>query len=181
MALLTLTQQNNVKSISPNWANKVKITGGETNFVTLQREVENKELKQLLGPAFLLDIQLNPTGVGNVLLLDGETFEDPEGNDIKFEGIRFQLAYMNYSKYVRISPNADTYTGMVRQNRSETTFLSEGATKGEQQDARELALQDFEVMKIYLNDNTDLYPLWKCARSKKIYTPRLTTIRKTFN
>lgn len=181
MALLTLTQQNNVKPISTNWANQRKATGGKTNFSQLQEEVENKELKGLLGPAFLLDIQANPTTSANLLLLDGTTFEDCDGNDIKFEGIRFQLSYMNYSKYVGISSIADTFTGMMQQNRTETTPISEGAVKREKQDAREIALQDFEIMKLYLNDNEDTYLLWKCTNTKKIYTPKLMTIRKTYN
>jgi hypothetical protein len=181
MALLTITQQNSIKPISPNWANKVLITGGVSNFVQLQKEVENKEFKKLLGPAFLLDIQTNPATPANVILLEGTTFEDCDDNDIEFEGIEFQLAYMNYSKYVRISPIAHTFTGLQRQNRPETAPISEGGIKGEQHDARGIALQDFEIMKLYLNDNTDIYPLWKNGRTKKIYTPKLMTIRKTFN
>jgi len=181
MALLTLLQQNNNKPVSPNWANAVKTTGGKSNFTQLQEEIENNELRDLLGPAFLLGIQTNPTDANNVLLLDGATFKDCNDNDIKFEGIRFQLSFMNYSKYVVISSNKDTFTGMIKQNRTETTFIDRGAIKAEQQGAREIALKDFEIMKLYLNANTDLYPLWKCTITKKIYTPKLTTLRKTFN
>lgn len=181
MALLTLTQQNNFKPISSNWSNQNKTTGGKSNFEQLQYEVENKELKKLLSPAFLLDIQTNPTTAANLLLLNGTTFEDCNGNDIQFEGIRFQLAYMNYSKYVGISSNADTFTGMVRQNRAETTPISEGSLKREQLDAREIALQDFEIMKLFLNENYADYPLWLFSSTKRIYTPKLTTFRKTYN
>lgn len=181
MALLTLIQQNNIKPLSSNWCNTAKITGGKTNFELLQEEVENKELRILLGPALLLNIQLNPTDTNYLKLLDGETFEDCDGNDIKFEGIRYQLSYMNYSKYIGISHQADTFTGMVQQARPETTPISEGSIKRDKQDAREIALQDFEIMKQYLNDNDDIFTLWECGTTKQIYTPKLTTIRKTYN
>jgi hypothetical protein len=181
MALLTLVEQNLIKALSPNWTAKAKITGGVNNFVQLQTEVENNELRDLLGRALLLDIQTNPGTASNVILLEGTTFKDCDDNDIKFEGIKFQLAYMNYSKYVRISPNNDTFTGFVKQNRNETEYIDEGAVKREQQDAREIALKDFEIMKLYLNDNTVTYPLWNCGKTKKIYTPKLTTLRKTYN
>jgi len=181
MALLTLTQQNSIKPLNPNWCAERKINGGKTNFEQLQSEVENKELRGLLGNALLYDIQQNPETTLNTKLLNGTTFEDCDGNTIEFEGIRFQLAYMNYSKYTGISKIADTFTGMMVQNRTETSQISEGAVKREQIDAREIALQDFELMKQYLNENHTDYPLWQCSDTKRIFTPKLTTFRKTYN
>lgn len=181
MALLTLTQQNGFKPISQNWANEIKIAGGVTNFEQLEIEVENNELKKLLGAALLYDIQQNPTDPENVILLDGDTFEDCNGNDIEFKGIRYQLAFMIYAEYLPISKNAQTFTGLVQQNRTETTPADPGSVKKEQQRAREIALQDFELMKQYINGNTDDYPTWINGETAKIYAPKLTTIRKTYN
>jgi hypothetical protein len=180
MALLTLVQQQANKFISENWANTVKVVGGVTQFEQLQIEVEDQDLKKLLGPALLYDIQQNPTDPKYINLLDGLAFQDCNDNTVEFKGIRYQLSFMNYGEYVPISGHADTFTGMVRQNRTETTPLSEGAIKREQSRAREIALTDFEVMKTYLNDNTDTYPLWNCTNKKKLYTPKLFTVRKTF-
>jgi hypothetical protein len=179
MALLTLSQQNEIKPISQNWANSSKEVGGTTNFEQLQKEVENLELRKLLGNALLYDIQQNPTDANNVLLLDGTTFEDCNGDTIDFQGIRFQLAYMNYSKYIRVSKLSDTYTGFVNKTRNESTDLDVGELKNEQQNNREIALSDFEIMKKYLDDNKDTYELWECANTKKVYTPRIKTVRKT--
>jgi hypothetical protein len=181
MALLTLTQQNNIKPLSPNWCKAPKVAGGKTNFEQLQEEVENKELRKLLGAALLYDIQQNPIDAKYVNLLDGDTYQDCDGNTIEFQGIRFQLSYMNYSKYVGVSNLADTFTGFQVQNRNETTAASDGAKIREQLDAREIALQDFELMEGYLNENDDIYTLWKCTNTKRIYNPKLTTFRKTYN
>ena len=181
MALLTLVQQQANKFISENWANSIKVVGGTTNFEQLQKEVEDQDLRKLLGAAFLYDIQQNPTDAKYISLLDGDIFQDCNDNTVQFKGIRYQLSFMNYGDYVSISSHADTFTGMVQQNRTETTPLSEGAIKREQGRAREIAMTDFNVMKIFLNDNPDTYPLWNCTSKKTIYAPRLTTIRKTFN
>lgn len=179
MALITLTQQNQIKPISQNWANTTKVSGGITNFVQMQKEVEGLELKELLGASFLLDIQTNPTDAKYTRLLDGYTFENYNGNNVRFEGIVYQLAYMNYSKYVRISGIADTMIGMARKTRDESTDLSEPDKRNEQNDARRIAMQDFEIMKLYLDENTDTYELWQCTNRKNIYTPKLSTFRKT--
>jgi hypothetical protein len=181
MGLLTLTEQNNNKPLSSNWCNQRKITGGKTNFEQLQEEVEVKELRKLLGNAFLYDIQQNPTTPENQKLLNGTDFTDSEGNTIEFKGIKFQLSYMNYSKYIGISANADTFTGMQYQNRTETTKADPGIIKIEQLDAREIALYDFEVMEKFLNENDTDYPLWECTNKTRVYTPKMTTFRKTYN
>jgi len=179
MALLTLTQQQQHKPISPNWANYVKFAGGKTNFEQLQSEVEESELKRLLGAAFLLDIQTNPTDAIYVDLLDGKIFENASGNNLKFNGLRYMLAFMNWSKHVSESHVADTFGGMVQKNRQESTPLTSGDIKRLQNDAREIALQDFEIMKIYLNDNATIYPLWNCTTKRKLYTPKITGVKRT--
>jgi hypothetical protein len=179
MALLTLVQQNLTKPISQNWANTSKESGGLTNFVQLQIEVETKDLRKLLGPALLLDIQKNPTDAKYVDLLDGLEYENANGDTVKFEGIRYQLAYMNFSKYVFESRVADTMTGFVKKVRTESEDLSQGDIRRIQIDAQEMAMADFDLMAAYLDDNTETYTLWKCANIKRPFTPKLTTIRKT--
>lgn len=180
MALLTIIQQQANKPISQNWAKNIKIIGGVTNFVQLQTEVENSDLKTLLGASLLLDIQTNPTDAKYINLLDGKTFANSAGNNIQFRGLRYMLSYMNFGKYVAESHFADTFTGMVQKNRNESTALSSGDIRRAQKDAQDIALSDFEIMKIYLNDNSSTYPLWNCVTPRKPYTVRLTGIKKTF-
>jgi len=179
MALLTIVQQQAIKPISGNWAASIKITGGVNNFTQLQIEVEEKELKKLLGLAFLQAIQANPTDANYVKLLDGTTFEDCEGNNVSFKGLRYVLSYMNYSKYVSESHFGDTYSGMVQKTRNETTPLNSGDIKRTQLDSQEIALSDFEIIKDYLNENTSTFPLWNSIKSKKPYTPRFIGVKRT--
>lgn len=177
--LLSLAQQQAIKTISPNWANAVKATGGTTNYDQLALEVEENDLQKLLGAALLQDIQDNPTEPRNVTLLDGGTFEDCNGNTIKFKGLRYVLAYMNYSQQILESDVADTFTGFVKKNRNEADHLSFGEKKQLMINAREKAMTQWELVKQFLTDNTSTYTLWYCGQSRKPYRPKLTGIRKT--
>jgi len=181
MALLLYSEQQNLKPISPNWANSVKIQGGKTNFVQLEEEIENGWLKTLLGAAFLYWVQQNPTVLEVISLLGGAVFKDCDNNDIEFRGLKYQIAFMVYAKYIDVSDQADTFTGLVRQNREEANPLSEGAIKRGKRDAESLVMQDFEIMKVFISQNAALYPLWSNGKTRDIFVPKLTTIRKTYN
>ena len=183
-ALLNLSRQQTIKIISPNWTKASKITGGPTNYEQLAQEVEEKELRSLCGVALLQNVQDNPTTSENLTLLDGGTFSDCDGNTIKFKGLRYILAYMNYSKYIYESTISDSFTGMVSKNRTEATNLGNGSKKAIQNDAREIALQEWELTKAFLNDNKETYPLWECGegtQARKPYTPRFIGVKRTIN
>jgi hypothetical protein len=181
MALLTIQQQQAIKPISQNWADYVKVLGGLTNFQQIENEVEEKELKTLLGITFFQDVQNNPTTQDNAKILDAFSFTNWR-NDLEYsKGLRYVLAFLVYSKYVGESFIADTFTGMVKKNREETESLSSTDIKRIQTDAREIALQEFEIIKDFLNlaENVSKYPLWYRHKSKTPYRPRFTGIKRT--
>lgn len=178
-AILTLIQQNSFKVISENWANTKKLVGGVSNFEQLEKEVEQKELKQLLGVALLQDLQANPGTAANIELLDGASFVDCNNNTINQLGLRFVLAYLNHSKYIPVSGIESTFTGLVQKNRNETQNISDGKESKLQLDSREIALQEFQLIKQFLNENSDDYPLWICGKTKQIYTPIIRAVKKT--
>jgi hypothetical protein len=179
MALLTLVQQNQIKPISQNWANSAKETGGTTNFVQIEDEVENLELRKLLGDALLYDIQQNPTDAKYVDLLDGTNYQNCNDDTVEFQGIRYQLAHMVFAQYMLESKLSDTYTGYVKKSRNESENLTQGELNNYKKRYQEIALSDFQIMKGFLDENTDIYDLWECANVKKPYTPRIRTVRKT--
>jgi len=150
----------------------------QAKFDQLCTEVENNELRDLLGAVFLIDIQTDPENY--TALLDGTTFTDCRGRNSKHRGLRFVLAYFNFSKYSLYSRFADTYSGMVVKNRQETTTIGELDLKRIQEDARKIALSEWQLIKEYLNINSNDYPLWDCTDSKKVYTPIFKSFRKTF-
>lgn len=170
MPLLPFSQQQAIKKISAN---------NEAKYEQLADEVEEIELKRLLGIALLQNVQKNPLISENVKLLDGTDFVDRNGNTISHKGLRWVLAYMNYSKYLGESFVNDTFTGMVHKKRPDSELISEGATKRLQLVNRQLALIEWEIIKEYLDLNSSEFPLWNCTKSRKPYTPRFTGVRKT--
>ncbi len=178
MALLTILQQQAIKEISPNWANSSKQAGGKTKYIQLAEEVEEQELYTALGIALAQDLQDNPTQADNVVLLDGGSFENCQGNTVRFKGVRYILAYFNWSALIDESNVADTFTGMVKKNRGEATDLSEGEKKRLRARGREIALRELELLKEFLNKNKDTYTLWNCTTTK-VYKPTITGVKRT--
>lgn len=170
MSLLTFSQQQAIKAISAN---------NEQKYNQLANEVEAVELQKLLGIALLQDVQDNPLTAENILLLDGSTFTDCKGNTIRQKGLRYILAYLNYSEYLGTSYVADTFTGFVKKKREEADTLSEGEIRRLQERVRNIALTEWENAKKFLDENYSNYPLWCKADEQKLYTPKIATVRKT--
>jgi hypothetical protein len=180
--LIKIDNQRLIKPISENWAMSVKEPGGLTKYEILAAETTAKELTDMLGAAFVYDIDKNQTAAKYVDILDGKEFTDSNtGSPVKFQGIRYILAYFIYSKYAGVSHVEDTFSGMVSKNRNEAVNISAGDMKQIRNDAQAVAFADFKLLQDFLNQNNDLYPLWNCAPLKQPFSPKITTIRKTFN
>jgi hypothetical protein len=168
--LLTYSQQQGIKKISPN--NQIK-------YDQFAAEVEEKELRSMLGVALLQDLQNNPASVNNVKLLDGTDYVNCINQTIHFKGIRYILAYLNYAKYIGESFVNDTFTGFVAKNRPESELISEGTIRRLVNENREIALTEWEIGREYLTLNSEDYPLWLYSKVKKPFTPRLWGVHKT--
>ena len=167
MALINFDFQQRTKKISEN---------NQSKHYLLVEEVESTDLRKLLGDAFLYDIQTNPTNYTD--LLNGVEFD--YGTDkLKHKGLKYILAYLVYAKYIGESFVQDTFSGFVQKNRQESETVSEGTTKRLINENRAIALSEFAIVEKYLCENPNDYPLWCGATSKKIFTPKFHTIRKT--
>lgn len=159
MAILTFEQQQAIKPISVN---------NEDDYTQLEKEVEDYELSKLLGYAFFQDVSENPTNY--VDLLDGCSFEDIRGITVNHVGLRKVLAYLVYSKYVGSSFVKDTFTGFVQKTRQDSETIGEGTRKRLMQESYEIAMNYFELIKMYIELNNDTYPLWSCVGSgRKVF------------
>lgn len=170
MALITFSQQQTIKAISAN---------NQTKYAQLAKEVEETDLRDLLGVALLQDLQDDPASDNNVKLLGEYEFEDCNGNNVKHKGLRYVLAYLIYARYIGNSFVNDTFTGFVVKNRPDSELINEGTIKRLQIDNRKIALSEWSLIKDYLNLNCDTYTLWISAESKKMALPKFTFLRKT--
>ncbi len=180
MALLTISEQQALKPISANWEKAPKLTGGVSQFEQLTEEVQDLVLPKLLGYALYQDVVKNPTEARNLILLEGGTFTDCNGNDIDFKGLKFQLAYFNYERYVNVSNIADTASGMRAKNIPQSEPIRDGVIKREGAFANSKAMSDFNLMEMFLNENTDTYSLWVCTlKERNIPTANMINLRNT--
>lgn len=164
--LLSYSEQQSIKPISSN---------NQDKYDQIAKEVEEMELNKLLGPAFLQAVQ-NTQG-DYVDLLSGSEFEDCYGNEISHKGLKYVLAYLNYSKYLLDSQIADTYSGFRYQNTPESIPIPSGDIRRMQESARALALESWSLIKDYLDQNTDNYPLYN-GKVRKVFRPRIYGIKK---
>lgn len=179
MAILLLSQQQAIKPISQNWALGIKITGGVTNYEQLAEEVEGKELRTLLGIDFLQWVQNNQTDPNVIFILDPFDFENINLNTVTCRGLKFILAYLNYVKYIGESYITDTATGFVKKNRNESDNLDRGEIERLQREYREIALQEFDLLREFLDLNYDTYTIWPYRKKQKLGLPKIQGLRRT--
>lgn len=165
--LLKFSDQQEIRPISPN---------NEDKFDQLAYEVENSELRKLLGDVFLYDIQQNTNTYSKLINGCEFTINDYK---LKHRGLKFILAYLVYAKYVGQSNFTDTFAGYRQTSIGESELVSDGTLRRLQSENREVALDEFAIIKKYLNENYEDYPLWNDHHRKKVFTPRMKTLRKT--
>ena len=168
--ILTFDQQQGIKPISKNNASK---------FSQLLNETINTDLVQLLGAAFVTALKKEPTVARFVNILDSNTYENCYGNDVTFEGLRYVIAYLLHSRYIRSSSSHDTFSGVVKVNRPESENVSDGTLRAMQQESKDIAVTQFNLVKSYLVENCADYPEFEYANASKTFTPRMINIRKT--
>lgn len=166
MALLTFTQQQAIKPISKN---------NERHYAQIELDTENIYLSRILGFIFAQKVQTTP--LNYVDLLDGCEFTYCD-ETIKHKGLRFVLAHYCYAEYVKISDVSDTFTGMVQQNRTETTHLSGGRINAIRDSSLQIADQELSIIKLYLDTEKENYPYWHCQQMHKAHSPQLIEIRR---
>jgi hypothetical protein len=168
--ILTFQQQTAIKKISEKNA---------LNFNQIRDEVINSELIDLLGAAFVTALKANPTAERFTNILDSNIYENCYGNDVRFEGLRYVLAYLVYARYIKSSHVKDTFGGMVRQNRAESDFISDGTLRGMQQEAKDIAVSQFKLVEDYIKEHVDEYPEWEKGVNRRQFKPRMINLRKT--
>jgi len=165
-ALLSFNQQQSVKPIAAN---------NESRFAQWSEEVQERELKKLIGTKLYQDLVNNSTSAIYLELLNGGTFV---ANDFTYTqlGLRYVLAFFIYSEYLSDSKLQDTFAGFVKKNIPESRQAEIGEIKAKQNRARQLAFGAWEEIKLFLDNNTDTYEYWECANVRKIYPPEITKI-----
>lgn len=156
MALTNFAIQQTIKPISPNKA---------TGFDIICSEVEQVYLPKILGITMYSDLLAN--GANYTDLIEGSNFV-VNGVQYSHRGLKYILCYYNYAKYIKNAHLADSFTGLVVQNRDETTHVSSAEIERFSIESIEIANTAWLLTKFYLDNNISLYPYWYCGDSKPI-------------
>jgi hypothetical protein len=168
-----------VTLLSPERQREIKSIKDEKQFHQIACEVEDLELIKLIGLDLLQHLQNTPTEANNKKLLDGCSYVNALGNTVTHKGLRYILAYFNYSRYLETSYVTDTATGFVEKIRTDAENISDGKIKRLQENARSLALTAWEYTEEYIVLNALVYPLYYANRQKHIYAPKFNSVNRT--
>lgn len=169
MALLTYNSLNAITPLGPN---------AEATVVRLIDEVENTQLRDLIGAPFLFAVQADPGSYGD--LLDGVTFTNAYGQTLRHRGLRFVLAYLVKSEYVIQSAAIDTATGYTFKKRNEAEAIDSRARRDLMDSARAIAEGEFALIRLFLAENSALYPLFTHKRPVFKGNLNIKPIRKAY-
>jgi hypothetical protein len=166
--ILTFQKQQTIKPISAN---------NEHKYEQLATEVEQTDLRDLLGVAFLQEVQNNTTDYTD--LIEGSEFTSCSGVTLTHKGLEYVLAYLNYAKYIGQSFINDTFSGFTVKQMDDSNPINEGTMKRLINENRKIALTEWELVKEYLNAQD--FDLWNSTKSRKPHLPKMTFLRKTAN
>ena len=122
-------------------------------------DAELLDLKPLLGNALYFDLAKNPTDAKYIALLDPKEFII---NDItyKHQGLKKIISIFATARYRLFGSATDTAFGLVEKQHNDSVQVS-GTTKRDlYTKEQQAATQYFADIALFLNNNTETYPLW---------------------
>lgn len=172
MTLITFSQQQAIKPISSN---------NEQRFSSIMQDTETNELQDLLGMQLYNDMILYPTKTTNKRLLDGLSWVYGDAQ-LQMNGLKYVLAWYFYANYIHESDLQDTFSGVVVHNFDESRAADKSRKDKYASRARETAGKYWAEVKLYLDNNSDDYPLWLCDNKRKVFKPLIRRLsRPTMN
>ena len=141
--LWTWSEQQEIRPIDENNAHL---------FEQIQSEVQNHDLRKLLGFEFFNELFKNIADY-TLLLSGGEyTYQDSTYN---FNGLKYVCAYLFYSRYIRESRVNDTFTGFVTHTADGMQPLSSNEIMNLENRYKEIAATEWEACMHYLKSTEE--------------------------
>lgn len=165
--LITYAQQQAIKPISSNL---------QYRFEQLSIEVQDRELKKLLGLKMYQDLLKNAAETDYEALIEGSEFTY-EGFEYTHKGLRYVLAYLIYASYIMDSRYNDTFAGFTQKNIPESTRSQYGELKALKQTAMEQAMSYFDEVKLFLDYKSSTFAYWgEIQGRRKLSTPVISKV-----
>lgn len=120
-------------------------------------DAELLDLMPLIGERFYFAISANPATY--VDLLNEKEYQYNE-QTIKSPGLKRVLIDFAFARYMMHGSTTDTPFGMVQKESQDSTPVSRTDKKESYKLHQQTAMQYWNQVELYLNRNTNIYPLW---------------------
>ncbi len=132
-------------------------------------EATKFDLKKAIGDAFFVDIENNLLLAKYVLLLEGGTYTNANGNEVTFSGLKTALAYFTYARLIDVGSSV-TYTeyGAVRKSSNLSEPIDAKVLSRAVDNNRQIAIDYLNEVLEYVNFAISDYPLYKNGCTTKI-------------
>lgn len=139
----TWSEQQEIRPIDENNAHL---------FEQIQAEVQNHDLKKLIGFEFFNELFKNIADYN--LLLSGCEYTYLDGT-YNFNGLKYVCAYLFYARYIRESRVNDTFTGFVTHTADGMQPLSSNEIMNLENRYKEIATTEWEACLHYLKSTEE--------------------------
>jgi hypothetical protein len=128
-------------------------------------EAQDFDIKPVIGEAMFYDVVLkygtSPADANIVKLVEGGTYEDCDGNTLAFAGLAKSLKYYALARFRKKQPINDTNFGVVIKKDLYSDPIDSKMMSQSIDEARSSGLGYMNECCKYLQENKDLYPLFK--------------------
>jgi hypothetical protein len=163
--ITTFNAINKVKAFNPNII--------EDDVMQICKEVEEFELKKLLGNRMLVDIINNEDDYINVI----EPFEYQYGGyTYSHQGLTYVIAYLVHEQHLLSGKFKETNSGYILHKNEFSDRIGDKDSQNLAKRLRSIALTEWEEISAYLNRFSSQYPLWCSDQPMSINKMRINKI-----
>ncbi len=165
--LISYEEQQSIKPISENNAHR---------FGQIMFETEVKDIQPLLGvdlyQAMIQDREKEAAEREERFsdLIGGKIWETG-GKVYNMRGLKYVLAYMFYANYMEQSSVADTFSGFVQHNFTESSQIDPIEKKRIVSMNREIAARYWDECKKYITANANIFP--EFGNTERVFSPKI--------
>lgn len=145
-------------------------------------EAQDFDIKPAIGGALFHDVvtkyALSPADTNIVKLVEGGTYEDCEGNTIAFAGLAKALKYYALARFRKKQPINDTNFGVVMKRDNYSDPVDSKMLSQSIDDARSSGYGYLQETMKYLQQNKDIYPLYKGNEDNLRKPLRITPVQR---
>ena len=138
-------------------------------------DAETLDLKPLLGEPLFNSIKADQDSFAE--LMQPHSYEY-NGDTYEHQGLEKVLSLFSYARYIRHGSHQDTGHGLVQKKNQDSEPVPQDQKKNMFVKDTQAAMAYFNEVALFMNRNTDSFPLWKAEHVTKSPRLRISKITK---